>query len=462
MQDRKPERRVLAVVAVLTGFGMALLPTTGMAFLMPWVMQQGAHPASTAAVIQTAYTYGLILGALPMAALAARLGARRGFLAALLALTGLVPAAALPLDLGPLLGLRLAQGIASALLVCAGWSLLRRLFGEARLGLGLGLKEVAVLPALLLLQISAGFALPRFGSPGILVPTLLLAGPSLILGLLALPREDAPRPRFDGLGAVLSVLCFGLLLTAVPLALIRPVAALLVLNLGLMLLGLWIWQQWRRPAPLLPLDLLARPGLAWPLAAALAGNVALTAADTALLSHLSARDGLLQDSVGLVFLGLAALTAGAGFYAGRSGAPRLARIGMGLAAAGLAALAAGLPDGGAAGRWPILAAGLLAFGIGRGLFTVGNVLALLRAAPPERNAAATGLFVLAAGLGTLLGPLTLVPLPALFVPAEMIGTGLWLGLAAGAALVAALLSRSGAPSSVDAAPRGGRLSREPV
>lgn len=462
MQDRKPERRVLAVVAVLTGFGMAALPTTGMAFLMPWVMQQGAYPASTAAVIQTAHTYGLILGALPMAALAARLGARRGFLAALLALTGLVPAAALPLDLMPLLGLRLAQGIAAALLVCAGWSLLRRLFGEARLGLGLGLREVTVLPALLLLQMSAGFALPRFGSLGILVPTLLLAGPSLILGLLALPKEDAPRPRFDGLGAVLSVLCFGLFLTTVPLALIRPVAALLVLNLGLMLLGLWIWQQRRQPAPLLPLDLLARPGLAWPLAAAFAGNVALTAADTALLSHLSARAGLLQDSVGVVFLGLAALTAGAGFYAGRSGAPRLARIGMGLAAAGLAALAVGLPDGGAAGGWPILAAGLLAFGIGRGLFAVANVLALLRAAPPERNAAATGLFVLAAGLGTLLGPLYLVPLPALFIPAEMIGAGLWLGLAAGAALVAALLSRSGAASSIDAAPRGGRLSREPV
>ena len=462
MQDRKPERRVLAVVAVLTGFGMAALPTTGMAFLMPWVMQQGAYPASTAAVIQTAHTYGLILGALPMAALAARLGARRGFLAALLALTGLVPAAALPLDLMPLLGLRLAQGIAAALLVCAGWSLLRRLFGEARLGLGLGLGEVAVLPALLLLQMSAGFALSRFGSLGILVPTLLLAGPSLILGLLALPKEDAPRPRFDGLGAVLSVLCFGLFLTTVPLALIRPVAALLVLNLGLMLLGLWIWQQRRQPAPLLPLDLLARPGLAWPLAAAFAGNVALTAADTALLSHLSARAGLLQDSVGVVFLGLAALTAGAGFYAGRSGAPRLARIGMGLAAAGLAALAVGLPDGGAAGGWPILAAGLLAFGIGRGLFAVANVLALLRAAPPERNAAATGLFVLAAGLGTLLGPLYLVPLPALFIPAEMIGAGLWLGLAAGAALVAALLSRSGAASSIDAAPRGGRLSREPV
>ncbi|MFF9385839.1 hypothetical protein ACF1A3_35825, partial [Streptomyces globisporus] len=81
-------------------------------------------------------------------------------------------------------------------------------------------------------------------------------------------------------------------------------------------------------------------------------------------------------------------------------------------------------------------------GIGRGLFTVANVLALLRAAPPERNAAAAGLFVLAGGLGTLLGPRYLVQLPALFIRAEMIGTGLGLGLAAGAALIAALLSRS--------------------
>ncbi|MCJ2032271.1 MFS transporter [Methylobacterium sp. J-043] len=458
MPDRKPEIHVLAVAAVLTGLGMGVLPTTGMAILMPWVMQQGAFPVATAALVQGMHTYGLILGALPMAALAARLGPRRSFLAAILALTGLVPAASLPLDLVPLLALRLAQGAASALLLCAGWSLLRRLFGEARLGLGLGIVELAALPALLVLQMSAGFALSFLGSLGIVAPTLLLAGPSLILGLIALPTENAPRPRFDGLGALLSVLCLGLLLTAVPLAAIRPVMALLLLNLGLMLSALWIWQQWRRPAPLLPLDLLARPGLAWPLAAAFAGTIALTAADTALLSGLNAFDGLSQEGVGFVFLGLAALTAGAGFLAGRSGAPRLARIGMGLAALGLAALAMGAADGGTARAWAILAAGLLAFGIGRGLFTVANTLALLRAAPPERTAAATGLFVLAGGLGTLLGPVTLMQLPALVFPSAEVSVGLWLGLAAGAAGVAALLSRSGAKTE----PHSGRVAREPV
>ncbi|HEV2545071.1 MAG TPA: MFS transporter [Methylobacterium sp.] len=458
MQDRKPERRVLAIAAVLTGLGMAALPTTGMAVLMPWVMQQGAYPVATAGVIQTAHTYGLILAALPMAALAARLGPRRGFLAALLALAVLVPAASLPLDLVPLLALRLAQGAGSALLLCAGWSLLRRLFGEARLGLGLGSAELAALPALLLVQMGAGFALSFLGSLGILVPTLILALPSLILGLVALPKDDAPRPRFDGLGAVLSVLCLGLLLAAVPLAVIRPVAALLVLNLGLMLSALWIWQQWRRPAPLLPLDLLARPQTGWLLAAAFAGNVALTAADTGLLARLSGFAGLSQEGIGFVFLGLAALTAGAGFLAGRSGAPPLARIGMGLTAAGLAALAVGLPGGGTIDAWPIPVAGLVAFGLGRGLFIVANALALLRAAPPERNAAATGLFVLAGGIGTLLGPLYLTQLPALVLPPGAISTELWLGLAAGAAGIAALLSRSGAKTE----PHGGRLAREPV
>lgn len=457
MQDRKPERRVLAITAVLTGLGMAALPTTGMAMLMPWLMQQGAYPVATAGVIQTAHTYGLILAALPMAALAARLGPRRGFLVALLALAVLVPAASLPLDLVPLLALRLAQGAGSALLLCAGWSLLRRLFGEARLGLGLGCAELAALPALLLVQMGAGFALSFLGSLGILVPTLLLALPSLILGLIALPEGDAPRPRFDGLGAVLSVLCLGLLLAAVPLAVFRPVVALLVLNLGLMLSALWIWQQWRRPAPLLPLDLLARPLTGWLLAAAFVGNVALTAADTGLLSRLNGFAGLSQDGIGFMFLGLAALTAGSGFLAGRSGTLSLARIGMGLTAVGLAALAVASPDG-EAQAWPILAAGLLAFGLGRGLFSVANALALLRAAPPERNAAATGLFVLAGGLGTLLGPLYLTQLPALLLPARAMSTELWLGLAAGAAGIAALLSRSGAKT----APRGGQLAREPV
>lgn len=457
MQDRKPERRVLAVTPVLAGLGMAALPTTGMAMLMPWLMQQGAYPVATAAVIQSAHTYGLILAALPMAALAARLGPRRGFLVALLALAVLVPAASLPLDLVPLLALRLAQGAGSALLLCAGWSMLRRLFGEARLGLGLGCAELAALPALLLVQMGAGFALSFLGSLGILVPTLLLALPSLILGLIALPEDDASRPRFDGLGAVLSVLCLGLLLAAVPLAVIRPVTALLVLNLGLMLSALWIWQQWRRPAPLLPLDLLARPRTGWLLAAAFVGNVALTAADTGLLSRLDGFAGLSQDGIGFMFLGLATLTAGAGFLAGRSGALSLARIGMGLAAVGLAALAVASP-GGEAQAWPILAAGLLAFGLGRGLFSVANALALLRAAPPERNAAAAGLFVLAGGLGTLLGPLSLTQLPALLLPARAMSTELWLGLAAGAAGIAALLSRSGAKT----APRGGHLAREPV
>lgn len=458
MRDRKPENRVLAVVAVLTGLGMAVLPTAGLSILTPWVMQRLALPASTAALLQTAYPVGLILTALPMAALAARIGPRRGFLAALLALALLVPAAALPLDFAPLVGLRFLAGGASALLLCAGWSLLRRVLGEARLGLGLGLAELAVLPALLLVQISAGFALSSFGSLGILVPTLLLAVPSLILGVIALPETEEARPRFDGLGAVLSVLCLGLLLAAAALAAVRPVMALLVLNLGLMLSGLWVWQQWRRPAPLLPLDLLARPGLAGPLAAALAGGLVLTGVDVALPLHLKALGGLSLESVSGVLTGLAGLAAGAGFLAGRSGAPRLARIGMGLAAAGLAALAWG---GGAGSTLPVLVVGLLAVSIGHGLFTVGNRLAVLRAAAPARTPAAAGLLVLAGGLGTLFGPLCIGGLPTLFVPAGAVSAGHWLGLAAGVALIAAGLSRAGGGPAAQAGPPGGRLAREP-
>ncbi|WBV45286.1 MFS transporter [Pseudoroseomonas cervicalis] len=443
------ERHPLAMLAVLLGLAATLLPGALNTVMLAPEMQRLGLPASAAGIFTTSFQLGALLAALPLAALAGRLGARRCFLAALAGLGLLALPAALPLALWPLLGLRLAQGAAFALLAASGLALLRLRFDEARLGLALGLGSLATALATLLLPWLCGLLLGQAGPAAMLLPGLLLLLAAWALAWHALPGEDssAPPPPYDIAGALLGLLCTGLLVAALQLSLVRGRLALLLLVLGLVALALWLWQQAERRRrgrpPLLPLDLLARPGPGWALAAALCGGLGVVVSELALISRLLELGQRDPATLGGL-LALATLAGAAAALGGGWAAPRLPRglpplAGALLLALSLLALAL-LPE---ATPTPLLALLLAGLGAGRGLFELGNLLALLGTVPRARSAAAIGLLLLARGLAFLLLPLAIGLLPRLILGTPLVAVPmhhLWLLLAALAMALAALLS----------------------
>ncbi|MCR0985068.1 MFS transporter [Roseomonas populi] len=438
-----------APLALLLGLALAALPGTVFNLLQPLHMQRLALPVMMIALLQPPYGVGLLLGALPAASLAGRLGPRRAFLGAVVLVAALSLAAALPLELWALMGLRLVQGMASAGLLAAGLALVRPVFGGTRLAPGFGLAVAAGVLGLVLLPILSGLGMGALGFPGLALPGVVLALTSLRLGLKALPEDPARHP-FDALGTLLNLLCLSVLLAALYTAPFRPWRGLVLLVVGVLLAALWAWQA-RRAAALLPLNLLARPGAGAAAGAALLGGLAVTAVNTAAIPQLMSAWSL--PPVWLQFpLLAAALGAALGALAGGWGvARRPAPVGALLLALGAAALV--VPVAGA----PAALASMLVVGLGRGLFEAGNALALVGSAPAGRGAAAAGLLIAAGALGGLLAPFVSLLLPLFWLGATGQGgpvgsMSLGLGLAAVAALLAAPLSAGGpSPEAMGAA-----------
>ncbi|WP_458095160.1 MFS transporter [Roseomonas sp. WA12] len=431
-----------APLALLLGVALASLPGALFSMLLFQHMQRLALPAQTIALFHPPYAIGLLVAALPAAAAAARFGARCSFLVAVVLVAALSIAAALPLEQGPLIGLRLLQGAASAGLLAAGLALVRPVFGEAQLGLGFGLVTLAGVLGVTLLPVLSGFGM-GFGVPGLVLPGLLLALCTLLLGLKALPADQVARP-FDVLGALLNLACLGLLLGALYTAPFRPFRGFVLLVLGLLVLALWVWQQQRRSDPMLPLDLLTHPEDCRAAAATLLGSLALAAVGTAATPHLAGAWRIPAQALGALFLAAAAATALAALAGGLllQGRPAWppARPGALLLALGAAMLL--FPWGG----MPAALLAMLLLGTGRGLFETGNAMALVGHAPGGREAAAAGLLVAAGGLGGVLAPFVVFLVPLFWLGGKMrdgaAGSPLpiGLGLVAVTALLAAWFS----------------------
>lgn len=448
MQNRQPA----AVIALLAGLALLALPNILTSFLLPLILNRLALSIQVVVTLNTAHTLGLVLGALPMAALSARIGARRCFLVAACGVALSSVAMLAPMEFIPLLLLRLLQGIASAALLAASLALLRQVFGDGRFGWGLGLAGLAAGWSLFMLPMTAGWLGGVVGTPGLAVPGIVLLLAALLLGWRSLPRPDmAPQP-FDILGTVLSLATFCLLLASLYLLPFRPallvhppiLQSAILLLLGLLALALWIWQQSGRAAPMLPLDLLSTFRLGWPMAAACFGTLALMAAEIALATQMMSSWRMPPERIGLLLsvpAAMAALASLAGGWYVRRLPRRLPALAGALLMAGGLAVLAWLEPGPA--FQPPLTLGLVLYGAGRGLFELGNTLLLVGGVPASRSSAAAGLLVWARGLGTLLISVCLMLAAAAGLEASAGVETIWLAFGAAVAVLAALLSLPG-------------------
>ncbi|WP_158743140.1 MFS transporter [Acidisphaera sp. L21] len=384
---------------VLTGLDAAIaniaLPTIAHALV--------ATDAATIWVVNS-YNLAVTVLLLPAAALGESMGLKRiyGFGLTLFTVASLGCALSSSLDM--LVAARALQGIGGACMAALGGALVRGIYPRKMLGQGFALIALAVAISAALGPTIAALILAVAPWPWLFlvnVPLGLIAVPLFLVKTPASPRR--PRP-LDPIGAVLSAAALGLIVTGVDgLGGTGINVAIGELAAGLLCGALLVWQQFRRPAPMLPLDLLRIPLFALSVCTSICSYAAQILAYLSLpflfetvMHRTTVATGLLVTPWPLLVAFAAPV---AGRLSARYPAAILGSIGMTLLAIGLFLLAtmpAHPADWNIAWRMGIC-------GIGFGFYQTPNNLTLMTAGPPERTGAASGMQAVARTVGWSMG-----------------------------------------------------------
>jgi MFS family permease len=418
-----------AAFALLGAVQVTLIATITLITVALPAIQRDLH-LDGSGLILVGSAYGLSFGGLLL--LGGRLGDLLGHRRVLLAGMAVFGSAAAVAGLAPgfvaLLAARFVQGAGAALAAPAALALLGSVFPDpsrrARAMAVWGVLSSAGAAAGNVLSGVLSTWLPWrwvFLPPIAVTAVVAAAAPRLV--------PDGPPPvtgRVDWLGAVLATAG----LAALIYGLQHSTWALVG---GAVLLGAFALAEQRASAPLMPLPVLGRHGLAL-------ATVALTAAAMAtafflLALQLQQLRGLSPLETSAVFLlptpAIVAAGPVAGRFIPRLGARRVLAIGLLVAAAGLLLLASllGLPH-----------AGLLVFPFGAGLAFSGATVATAQAASPDRLGLIGGLVNTAMEVGPPLGLAVLAGLVSASSPETSMGDARALRVAAAGLVLTALFA----------------------
>lgn len=376
----------IATLAVLAAMALAVLDMGMVNVALPSLAADLQAAPSDATLVVSAYQAALLVGLLPCAHIADRVGLRHVFIAGI----ALYCAASLLCGLAPslpvLIAARALQGFGAAAVMALGVALLRAALGSGRLGSAIAWNALTVA-----VSSAAG---PTIGVMILSLaswPWLFLAGLPLgaaaLLAARALPGGATAADPVDLPAIALHAATVLLLFAAAGAAATDGLLATMLACLALPLFVLMTRRARGQRAPMLPADLLGRPFLAVQAGASVCCFIGQSLGLVALPFHLqSARPDDLV-ATGLVVTCWPVGVASASLLSRwTAGADRKARCVAGgfILAAGLL-LSACLPLHG--GIAPLAAAASLC-GIGFGLFQLANNHSLFLAAPAGRAPAA--------------------------------------------------------------------------
>jgi DHA2 family methylenomycin A resistance protein-like MFS transporter len=389
----------VAFFAICAGYFMVILDTTAVNTALPSLRADlGASVADLQWVVD-GYTLAFAALLLSGGALGDRLGARRVFASGLAGFVVTSAGCGLAPSVGTLVGARVLQGVAAALLVPASLALVQASADTA----AARARAVGAWGAVAGIAAASG---PVIG--GALSSALswrFVFFVNVPIGLLALlwvrGVRDAPRHpgrRLDLAGQLLAVVA----LAAVTIALIEDLPVALVI--AAMASVAFVLVQRRTAEPVLPLDLLRAPGFS-------AGTLIGLLMNLGFYGQLFVVNLLFQGQRGLSALhaGLAILPEGicvslgsilSGRLTARAGGPRPTLVlGLSLATAGLVGLAAL----GADAPYLALVAPLAATGLGMSLTMPAATTAVVEAAPAGRAGIAAGVINASRQVGGVIG-----------------------------------------------------------
>jgi DHA2 family multidrug resistance protein-like MFS transporter len=433
-----PPRRYWAIAAIILAIVMSVLDSTIVNIALPSMARDFGVTAAASIWVVNAYQLAILMLLLPLASLGEIIGYRRVFQAGIAVFTLASLSCALAPSLITLSAARVIQGLGAAGIMSVAAALVRFTYPRRSLGRAVGINAFAVATSAALgpTLASAILAVAHWRWLfGINVPIGIIA---LIIALKALPESERSAGSLNWAGVLLYAGAFGLALSGLQAFSHHAATALALLQVVLGVLLGWqlVRHERKRAAPLLPLDLLARPVFSLSVITSVLSFMAQMSALVSLpfeiqrMGHSAVETGLYMTPWPLA-LALAAPLAGR--LADRNPAGILGGAGLLVMTAGLTLLALFPATGSAAGF--IFRMALCGFGFG--FFQAPNNRTLMASAPRSRSGAAGGMLSAARLAGQTLGAASVAILFGLYGVA---GSRMALFMGAGLALCAALVS----------------------
>jgi DHA2 family multidrug resistance protein-like MFS transporter len=441
-------RRYLAIVALACGTALAAIDGSIVTVALPTLAHDFNTDSSAAVLVVTVYQLVLVMTLLPFSALGSGIGMRRlyqyGQATFLISTLLCFFARSLPF----LLVVRAIQALGAAASLSVSSGLIRSIYPSSQLGRGLGISNVVVASASALAPTLGGLVLSFASWPWIFAAAAPLALMSLMVGWRTLPAPPPHDEPYDVLGALLCASTFGLVIVGMESAVHgdSPVVSGAVMAAGCGIGFLFVRRELDSRMPILPVDLLAQPALAWSTAGGLLAFVASMTLILSLPFRLQQHYGYTPGEVGAMItpwpFGMMILAPIAGVLSDRFPAAILGAIGMAIAAAGLLLLAY-LPVH--LMHWELVWRMFLC-GAGFGIFLAPNARLIINSAPRARAASAGGLISTTRLTGQTLGATLLAALLGLGIGSDRVPAivSAALAVAAGVCSLARLTGRRAA------------------
>jgi EmrB/QacA subfamily drug resistance transporter len=318
---------------------------------------------------------------------------------------------------------RVVQGVGGALLVTNSTAIVTDAFRRGRVGLGLGVNQVAGAAGFLLGPVVGGL-LTTISWRWVFLINVPIGIFGTLWGLWRLrePVVVAHHQRFDWWGSIsfvvgLGSLLLGLSLLAFPLLGMPVVYALLVV--AVIGLAAFVVVELRAVQPMLDLHLFQHRLFGFAAVAAALNGMARGAVLFVLIFFLQGPYG--QDPLGAGLMmtpfGAAFLLIGpiSGYLSDRYGSRLLATAGLAVSAVGLLALSTIT----ATTPYALLALYMALMGGGSGLFTSPNVNAMMTSVPARRRGSAAGVSTMLANTGQMLSIAIAFPLVLSRIPQDV-------------------------------------------
>ncbi len=415
MTDGLPRpRRLYAIGAISAGTALVVVDGAIATVALPTIARDLNVPDSAAVAVVTVYQLVLVMTLLPFSGLGDRIGLKRLYQGGQLVFTVATVLCFFAHSLPFLLIVRGVQALGAAAALSVSSALLRSIYPAKQLGRGLGINSVVVSSSAAIAPTLGGVVLGFGNWPWVFASAVPFAIVSLLLGR-SLPDVPAQSGRFDVQGAVMCAAMFGLVIGGLESAVHgdSPVVSAAIVLVGAAIGVIYVRRERGEVAPILPVDLVARPVLALSTIGAFTAFVATMTVLLSLPFRLQASYGLSPQQVGAAIapwpLTTMFVAPVAGWLSDRYPAGLLGGIGMAVAIAGLSCLAL-LP---ADATYIDIAWRMALTGAGFGMFLSPNARLIIGSAPRERAAAAGGLISTTRMTGQTIGATLVAALLAL-------------------------------------------------
>lgn len=398
-------RRYWAVLAISLALVMAVLDSAIANVALPAIAADlGASPAASIWVIN-AYQIAIVIGLLPLASLGEIVGYRRIYQVGLAVFILASVACFLADSILTLSLARALQGLGAAGIMSVNGALVRFTWPTRMLGRAIGINAVIISLAAAAGPTVASAILSVAEWRWLFGLNLPLGIAALTIAAFSLPLNPIQKRRMNLVGALLTVLAFGLVISGLQAVAHgeAPLWSILILTAGLTSGVLLVLHERGRTSPIIPLDLFAKPMFSLSVATSIISFTAQMMAFVSLPFFFQGMLGLSAVQTGLLMtpwpLATMVTAPTAGWLSDRYSAGILGAVGLGVFALGLMSLSLlqpGASDLDIAWRVALCGAGF-------GFFQSPNNRALMSEAPLARSGAAGGMLGTARNVGQSMG-----------------------------------------------------------